>query len=161
MLLLGDGPVASALRSEGLPDFAHLLGFVDNPVDYYAMSDLGILPSRFRGECVPLSVIECLFAGKPVVASDIGEIRAMLTTRHGIAGALITLQDWKVPIAEWASIISGFATDPARYHAARMLTKEAAERFHLANVLSDYENAYSRITHPPENRMIAGGECAA
>jgi glycosyltransferase involved in cell wall biosynthesis len=153
LLLLGDGPVVSVLRSEPLPDFVHLLGFVNNPVDYYAMSDLGILPSRFRGECVPLSVIECLFAGKPVVASDIGEIRAMLTTRQGIAGALITLQNWKVPIGESASIIADFASNTARYRDARKLTRKAAERFHLDKVCSDYESAYLRVI--AKNKIIA------
>src|SRR5574337_745233 len=154
LLLLGDGPVASALRSEGVPDFVHLLGFADNPVDYFAMSDLGFLPSQFRGECVPLSVIECLCAGKPVVASDIGEIRAMLTTRNGVAGALITLQDWKVPISESASIIADFASDHLRYQYARSAAKEAAERFRMDSVLSDHENAYRLVMNYMEREAV-------
>ena len=154
LLLLGDGPVASALRSEGVPDFVHLLGFADNPVDYFAMSDLGFLPSQFRGECVPLSIIECLCAGKPVVASDIGGIRAMLTTRNGVAGALITLQDWKVPISESASIIADFASDHLRYQYARSAVKEAAERFRMDSVLSDHENAYRLVMNHIEREAV-------
>ena len=36
---------------------------------------MGLMPSRFKGESYPLVVIDCLFAGKPVLASNIGEVK--------------------------------------------------------------------------------------
>lgn len=56
-------------------DFVHLLGEKTNVRDYFVCSDMGLITSRFKGESYPLVIIDCLFAGKPVLASNIGEIK--------------------------------------------------------------------------------------
>ena len=145
LILLGDGPVYNSLVMRELPDYIHLLGFKNNPVDYYAMSDMGFLASRFRGESFPLSVIECLFSGRPFIASDIGEIRNMLTTEDGMTGAVFALDDWKIPIGKVACIIADFATNPDIYNKAKSLTEKAAKRFCMESIIADYEKAYKNM----------------
>ena len=86
LVLIGDGEAHDAAKAAGVPAYIHLEGFQPNTQDYFAAADLGILPSRFPGESFPLVIIECLNAGTPVLASDIGEIRYMLTNDQGIAG---------------------------------------------------------------------------
>ena len=145
LLLLGDGLIYESLLSQQLPSYIHLLGFKYNPMDYYAMSDMGFLPSRFRGESFPLSIIECLFSGRPFIASDIGEIRNMLSTEEGMAGAIFSLDNWKIPIKEVTQIVVDFATNQEIYDKARSLTQKAASRFHISNIVTDYEKIYKNL----------------
>lgn len=78
LLLLGDGPMYEKLKNVALPN-VHVLGFQPNVRDYFMASDMGLLPSRFSGESFPLVLIECLLSGRPAIASDLGEIRNILT----------------------------------------------------------------------------------
>ena len=109
------------------------------------MSDMGFLASRFRGESFPLSIIECLFSGNPFIASDIGEIRNMLTTQEGMAGAVFELDDWKIPVIKVAQIVAEFAANPDMYQQARALTERAAQPFCMDNIIADYEKAYQQV----------------
>lgn len=98
LLLIGDGPEFDRLCDLKCSERVHFLGFRQNIRDYFATSDMGFLPSRFRGESAPLVVIDCLLAGKPVLASDIGEIRGMLDSPEGLAGQLFSLRDWELDL---------------------------------------------------------------
>lgn len=73
-LLAGDGPERSALerlcRQIGLEDRVIFLGQRDDVPRLLASCDLFVLPSLFEG--MPLSVIEAMAAGKPVVATAVG-----------------------------------------------------------------------------------------
>jgi len=145
LVVLGDGVVYDELKSETLPHYVHLLGLVENPIGYFAASDLGFLPSRFKGESFPLSVIECLMAGTPVLATDIGEIRDMLThPQGGVAGGLFSLSDWTLPIHEGASMIGRFASDSQFYDEARQMVPKVAARFDIEKVVDQYEAVYAR-----------------
>lgn len=96
LILIGDGPEHERLFEEGVPDFVHLLGFRSNIREYFAMSDFALLPSRFKGESYPLVVIDAIHAGVPVIATDVGEVRNMLTTDHGVNGELLPLSNWTI-----------------------------------------------------------------
>ncbi|ODS01222.1 hypothetical protein AUC68_12730 [Methyloceanibacter methanicus] len=79
LLLIGEGPEFDRLSQPGaIGDFVRLLGFRKNLRDYFAASDLGFLPSRFKGESFPLTLIDCLAAGTPFLVSNVGETRSML-----------------------------------------------------------------------------------
>ena len=74
VMVVGEGPERRALETEiarlGLGDRVHLLGFRSDVPDLLAGSDLFVLPSLFEG--LPLSILEAMAAGKPVVATAIG-----------------------------------------------------------------------------------------
>ena len=78
LMLIGDGPEADLLKRSGLPAGVVHFGQVDNLQDYIAVADAGLLPSTFVGESMPLVLLEFMAQGKPVVATDVGEIRDML-----------------------------------------------------------------------------------
>ena len=86
LILLGDGPEYDRLLDNDLPQYIHLEGFKRNVRSYFATSQFGFLPSKFRGESFPLVIIECLQTGRPVLASDIGEVSYMLDSGDGLAG---------------------------------------------------------------------------
>ena len=64
------GPdMAAVLVATGLGARLRLLGYRDDVPDLMAAADIFVLPSRF--EALPMSVIEAMLSGLPVVASDI------------------------------------------------------------------------------------------
>jgi len=86
-LLAGDGPERSALEAKsvelGLSDRVVFLGHRHDVPDFLAMCDLFVLPSLYEG--LPLSVLEAMAAGKPVVATDIeGTSEAVVHQETGL-----------------------------------------------------------------------------
>jgi glycosyltransferase involved in cell wall biosynthesis/SAM-dependent methyltransferase len=145
IVLVGNGPVYEALLREGVPAFVHLAGFSEDSVGHYAAADMGIMLTRFKSESFPLTIVDCLFAGKPYIASDIGEIRNMLTSGDGfVAGDIVVLEDWQVPIERAARSVAAFASDPGRYEAARRRVPGLSERYHIDIVAAQYVALFKR-----------------
>lgn len=87
---VGDGvdriPVESICVKNGLRD-VWFPGFVPDPLRYIAAADIYLSTSRWEG--LPLSVLEAMALGKPVVASNVtGNQDAV---RHGVTGFLYSL----------------------------------------------------------------------
>lgn len=146
LVLIGEGNEYSKLVNSPPPKHVHLLGFKENIRDYYATSDMGYLPSRFKGESYPLTIIDCLHAGTPVLASDVGEISKMLDADGKIAGNLFTLNNWNIPVAQVAEIIVRCATDKAYYEQIRQSVPLAAKKFDPSVMLEKYHAVYTKIT---------------
>ena len=145
LVIIGDGIEKERLQKQS-PEFIHFLGFQRNIRGYYMLSDMGILPSRFGGESFPLIIIDCLFAGKPVLSSEIGEIRTMLSTENGkLAGALFKLIDWTIPQEELADLMVRCATDPVFYGDMLKEVEEAAKNFDIKKVYEKYNKCYMNI----------------
>ncbi|MCL2484581.1 MAG: glycosyltransferase [Endomicrobia bacterium] len=148
LILIGDGPVYETLKKETLiPKYIHILGFKKNIRDYFKLSDMSILPSRFKGESFPLVIIDSLLTDKPVIASDIGEIRNMLSSENEeLAGQVFKLNDWKIPVEELSSIIKDFANNKYKYNAAISVVTKIKDRFSIANVAAEYLKHYNDLT---------------
>ena len=73
-ILAGSGPESSGLKAEaqalGISDRVYFLGHRTDIPDLLASCDLFVLPSVYEG--FPLSVLEAMAAGKPVVATAVG-----------------------------------------------------------------------------------------
>ena len=65
--------MAVLLAESGLGNRLRLLGYRDDVAAVLAAADIFVLPSYF--EALPLSVIEAMLVGLPVVASDVGGLR--------------------------------------------------------------------------------------
>ncbi len=138
LVLVGNGPVYEEYRRAGVPGFVHLVGFHENSAGHYAAADMGIMLTRFRSESFPLTILDCLFAGKSFIATDVGDIRNMLSSTEGMAGDVIDLADWQVPVEAAARSIAAFAGDRARYAAAQALVPQVAARYRIETVASQY-----------------------
>lgn len=143
LLLIGEGPEFDRLKSKIPHEFVHFLGFRSNIRDYFATSDIGFLPSRFKGESSPLVLIDCLHSGKPVLASNIGEIRNMLELEDGLAGELFDLEDWAIPVETVGRIILKLANDPITYKGLLDNVPLAADKFDISVMVDKYEAVYS------------------
>jgi glycosyltransferase involved in cell wall biosynthesis len=73
-VMAGDGPLRAELeemaRRLGVADRCLFLGQRDDVPALLAVSDLFVLPSHFEG--LPVSVLEAMMAGRPVVATAVG-----------------------------------------------------------------------------------------
>lgn len=93
LLLCGTGPAADELSRLHEGPAIRFLGFQDRISGLYDVSDVVLLPTRFEGESFPLSIIQALQAGRASIATDIGQIRSILTDGEIDAGILIASND--------------------------------------------------------------------
>lgn len=143
LIILGTGPELDRIQQLHQPPWLQTLGFRSNARDYYACADLGVLPSWFQGESQPLTLLECLAAGRPFLASDIGEIRSMLETPAGLAGMVIPLEDGRVPVRLLAEAIARYATNPDLLASHRARVAQAAARQGGDAMLAAHEQFYA------------------
>lgn len=93
LVLVGDGESASTLRSLardlGIDSRVHFAGWQGDLRPVYGSLDLVVLSSRNEG--TPVSLIEALAAGRPVVATAVGGVPEVL--QQGTLGRLVPAGD--------------------------------------------------------------------
>ncbi len=150
LLLVGDGPEYERLEATQLPGYVHLEGFQENVRGYFAVADMGLLPSRFRGESFPLVIIECLQTGTPFIATDLGEISRMLDSDEGMAGGVVPLAGDDIDIAALAREITKFAGDSGAFTAARDAVACAVAKFDPAVLARRHDEVYRGALQPQQ-----------
>jgi glycosyltransferase involved in cell wall biosynthesis len=137
---LADPLLAEARRLQVTQRF-HLLGLRSDIGNVLAASDIFVLPSLSEG--VPLALLEAMLAGKPVVATAVGEVPTVLEGGH--AGVVVRPGDAAVLADALASLLS----DPAE---ARRLGAAAAARaseaYTLSSMLDRYAALYEKALSP-------------
>ncbi len=140
--LLGDGPERHNLEELcqrlNLTDLVVFHGFVPDPDQLYPEIDLILLPSL--GEGIPLSLLEAMRFGIPVIATDIGGIPEIIEHEH--SGLLVKPRDTDALAAAFAEI--GNAPDYER------LSHGAVERFRLVN---DYDQMVAQFVKILEREL--------
>lgn len=80
LMIVGDGPERAALQALaqdlGIAAIVEFLGHVEDPAPIYRLFDVYALSSDT--EQMPFSVLEAMASGLPVVATEVGDLRAML-----------------------------------------------------------------------------------
>ena len=142
LILVGNGAVYEEYCRSGIPDFVYLAGFSENSVGHYAAADMGIMLTRFKSESFPLTIVDCLFAGKPYIATDVGEIRNILTFAGQVAGEVLQLDDWVVPIEAVANALVVYVDKGERYQQATRLAQQIATQFRIDVVIQQYINLF-------------------
>lgn len=145
LVILGDGPVMAEARCLA-DEHVHFMGTVDNVSDYFAMGDMGLLPTYFQGESYPLSVAECLKTGKPVMATDVAEISNQIRTSQGEeAGILLELENGTVNIQRMAEQMAAIAEDSGRYRRMCGCTGQASRKFDMQSIAQKHFEIYESV----------------
>jgi glycosyltransferase involved in cell wall biosynthesis len=147
LILIGTGPEYVRLSAVEGDELTHFLGFRANIRDYFAMSDMGLLPSRFAGESFPLVLIDCLLAGRPMLASNLGEIKFMLTVNGSVAGEVFDLLDGEIRVEDLADRMVRLANDGVALKNIRGVVELAASKFDVEAMASKYEAVYRSALH--------------
>jgi glycosyltransferase involved in cell wall biosynthesis len=145
LVMVGDGPEQDRLINSGLPPFIHITGFQRNVRGYFALADAGFLPSKFRGESSPLVAIECLQAGRPFLASALGDIPYMLSTPEGPAGILVDLNELKIDVSAWAEKIDNLVSDQDTRQSLRYRVATAVQKFDSTIMAQRYDELYRSV----------------
>lgn len=153
--IAGRGELEAALstraRDLGIGDRVHLLGLRPDVAAILAAADLFVLPSL--SEALPLALLEAMFAGLPIVASDVGEIPVVLD--RGQAGVLVEPGSARV----LAAAIDGLLRDSAR--AAAMgdaAARRAAAEYDVSQMVRRYVDVYQELLGRPALEADASGE---
>jgi predicted O-methyltransferase YrrM len=132
-----------------------LAGFHEHAVNFYAAADMGIMLTKFRSESFPLTIIESLFAGRPFIATDVGEIRSMLSTAGGLAGEVIPMDNWQVPVDLAADAIARHVLRPELVRTASERAVEASAKYRIDRVVAAYVKLFERDVEASSRRQTS------
>lgn len=149
LILIGDGPAAQEIAAMGPIPGLHLVSHTSRLADYIALSDVGLLPSWFAGESLPLVLLEFLAQGKPVIVSDIGMCAWIIDAECGEEAAGIVLQrrpdTGKVDPTELTAAMNQFIVEPELADAKRLAARKAFTKFEFSRMLSSYQRVFHKM----------------
>lgn len=91
LILVGESDYIQSLKKKYISKRNILFtGFASNPAQWIQHFDVGLLPTTYQSESLPTAIIEYLAQGKPVIATDLGEIKNMLCKNNNCAGILLS-----------------------------------------------------------------------
>jgi glycosyltransferase involved in cell wall biosynthesis len=136
VVILGEGPERPALErlaeNLGVADRVLLPGYRPQARNYLRLFDLFVLPSRTEG--LPITLLEAMHAGVPVVATKVGGVPYVLD--EGLGGGLVEPGDPRALTAAIRRSVEdrAFASTLAAHAAAQVqarFTSEAMARKYL------------------------------
>ncbi len=139
---IGDGEQRSYLESLigrlEIKDRFHLLGSMRDPEVILANSDIGVLTST--SESLSNSLIEYSAMGLPIIASDVGGNREVLS--HGMSGYLYTSNDLGDFLDKVRRLIEN---EKLRKSMGAEGRKVVRKKFSLLNCIYQYQKVYESI----------------
>ena len=147
LICAGDGEVKEVrdlLRQQGLEDHVTLPGWVGDELkaELLAAASVYVLPSYAEG--LPMSILEAMSAGLPVVATPVGGIPEAIT--DGKEGCLVPVGD----VQQLADALCRLLGDDAlRESMGSQARITFSERFHLDVVIPQLEAIYRRLDVEP------------
>ena len=141
LICIGEGNYLKELIEKTANPRIHLIQFTKNYQDYFSYYDLFdvlLFPSWFRGESVPNVVIESLYWGRPVIASDIADLPLMLNTSLGLAGDLVPFAGPKPDLDIFASLLCDYFKNPDLLLSKKRLAPEAFQKFKMDQIVRSY-----------------------
>lgn len=140
LLLLGDGPNHEKLKDLakelGICDAVTFTGNVANTEDYYAVSDLYVQTS-FR-EAMPLSVLEAMAAGLPVVSTNVGGLADVVQDN----GILVSAGDEE---ALYQAISKCYQLSAEEKETMSKASLRIVQDYSAENMAREYEKIYAAL----------------
>ena len=137
--LVGDGELRPDMeklaREKGIADFVEFCGMQSNVYPYLHDADIFTLPSIYEGN--PMTIIEAMGTGLPIVASRVGSIPDMIS--DGESGLLVE--------PEPQSICAGLTRlvgDAALRQRLGLAARKQSQTFSAEHMARDYISCYSK-----------------
>lgn len=141
-VVVGGGPLAdqvAARRDElGLAGRLDLLGHRDDAMRLMAGADLFVLPSHQEG--LPVALMEAMSMGLPVVATDVGGVRTIVTDQ--VEGLVVA----PGRPGELAEAVARLAEDAPLRSALGVAARRASTAFDIATARRLLEDRYLALT---------------
>ena len=142
IIVVGDGPLMTELKAEarslGIDEAVSFLGFSDDLVSVYSALDVFVLPSRNEG--FPISLLEVMAMGTPVVATSVMGITDVV--EDGRNGLLVPYDSPQ----ELGNAILRLLSDDALRNALCEKAREFVRNGHTRNLFAArVESLYTRL----------------
>lgn len=141
LMLVGDGPdrptIECMCREMGLCSDVRFVGKQEQLEDVMSISDLFLLPSDY--ESFGLAALEAMAAEVPVISSNAGGLPEV--NIHGETGYLSPVGD----VDSMAKYAIELLKDEKELKRVRKGALEQAQRFHISNVIPQYEALYEEV----------------
>jgi L-malate glycosyltransferase len=152
MLFAGDGKERSAREARaqelGLtPDDVRFLGFRSDIADLLGVSDIFVLPSFSEG--LPLSVLEGMAQGLPIVATTVGGIPEVVTQNQ--EGILVPPKDADALADALAHVVQDAELRKTLGKAGKC---RVADEFTFAGMLDAYDMIYKNVLGSSESALF-------
>jgi glycosyltransferase involved in cell wall biosynthesis len=154
LALVGDGPLRDPLEATanrlGIADRTRFVGFRQSVGEFYSAFDVVALTSANEG--TPVTVIEALASGLPVVATDVGGVADVV--RHESSGFLVPPAN----IGAIADRLEQFAGDPdLRTRMGAAGRGFVVPRYSVPRLVEDVDRLYRTLLQqrrPTERRIL-------
>lgn len=142
ILMIGDGPLEEELKrnieKRGLVKDITLISTKQNILDFIYLMDVVILPSR--EESFPQVILEAMKMAKPVVVSDVGGVKEIVT--NGVNGIVVHRDDLEI----FTQAIYHLLKDRNKALAMGQAGKEHVRRnFPLEKMIRETESIYNKF----------------
>ncbi len=146
LLMAGEGSLRTRARECAercqVAARVHFLGALRDVPELLGASDLFALASRWEGN--PLSVMEAMAAGLPVVATAVGGVPELVD--HGVTGLLVPPADAEA----LERALAALAADAGRRRAMGEAARARAAAFSVEAMVAAYSELFLRLTRRPE-----------
>lgn len=146
LVIVGEGPeserIAAEARAQGVADRVDMPGFVPDPARYLGAFDIFALSSN--SEQFPISLIEAMAAGLPVVATAVGDIPSMVSADNR---PLIVVAEDEAAFADALDSLAERADLRAAIGRANRL--KAREEFDEQRMIERYARLYGEAIGAP------------
>ncbi|BAZ47948.1 hypothetical protein NIES4103_05530 [Nostoc sp. NIES-4103] len=148
LILVGESEYISSLKESLKPELmpvVHFTGYSSEPNYWIESFDVGLLPTYFPGESLPNSIIEYLYLGKPVIATEVGGIPEMLTHEGQTAGFMINLTaNGKADVSTMTEKMLSYINDTNLLKEHSCLAKQASNKFQMQTCVEAYESLFKQ-----------------
>ncbi|MFC7047196.1 glycosyltransferase family 4 protein [Halobacteriaceae archaeon GCM10025711] len=141
VVLIGDGPLMSECREfieHANINNAYLLGFVEDALELLPDLDVFLLPSRFEG--LPLTVLESMHLGVPLVAYDVGGVPEVI--EDGETGYVVPKGDFESFVAATQNLVEN---EDLRVQFSQRARELAVKNYSADRMISEYEAVYDDL----------------
>lgn len=140
LILVGDGPCHKDLirkvNKMGLNEAVSIPGITGTPEDYYAISDVYVQSSH--REAMPLSVLEAMAAGLPIIATNVGGLKDVVKDN----GILVSDGDeYKLYLAMKQLLFC----NSEQYEYMKNVSKQIADSYSSKRMAESYEKIYKNL----------------
>ena len=149
LLLIGDGDYLSLMKKKYNSPSNNIVfyGYSGNPIPLIKICNVGLLPTYYKGESLPNTVIEYLNLSLPVIGSDIGEIANMIGagTDRGAGVVIPRTEQGPVDHIIWAQHMEEYANKESVYVRHKRKTNCQNYKFDMQNCASAYERFFQEL----------------
>ena len=157
LVLVGEGELREKLEEQaknlGLAKQIHFLGLRTDVPDVLSAADAFVLSSDYEGN--PLSVMEAMASGLPIVSTAVGGVPDLFT--NGKEGFLHEAGN----VEEFAGSMTFLLENPARRKSmGAMAARHAKENFDVSKMVREYELLYEEMMDTPQGIKVKGDLCS-